>query len=95
MLGEANQALDPIAHIRDDDYLCKNVVISLHPSLYRVLKLTFPQDIEGLTRDGTIDKEMGIGSMHQIVGVLTPTTFSPSTHDGSKISKFKWLQLEV
>ena len=83
MLGEANEALDPISFFKDDLSSCKGLVgrvpVVLHPSLYRALKLTFPRDVGGLAHDGAIDNEMATGSMSQTVGVLTPAMFSPGT----------------
>ena len=59
MLSEANQALGLLINFIDHEKYVNSVVgripISIHPSLYRACKLTFPQDIRGLTRDSTID----------------------------------------
>ena len=75
MLGEANQVLNPLMHFIDHETYANFVVgrflISTYPSLYRAHKLTFPQDNGGLACDSNIDKEMGIGSMSQAVGVST------------------------
>lgn len=51
------------------------VPVFVHPSLYRVLKLTFPWDIGSLTIDGHIKNEMGQVSMGEAVSLLTPTIF--------------------
>ena len=83
MLGEANEALDPISYFKDDLHPCKGlarrVPVVLHPSLYRAVKLTYPRDIGGLAHDGVITNEMATGSMSQTAGVLTPAMFSPGT----------------
>ena len=46
MLGEANQALSPLAYLIDDEKFASHVVwkvsISLYPSLDRALKIIFP-----------------------------------------------------
>ena len=83
MLGDANEPLDPISYFKDDLHSCKGLVgrvpIVLHPSLYRAVKLTYPQDIGGLVHDGVITNEMATGPMSQTVGDLTPAMFSPGT----------------
>ena len=83
MLGEANEALNPSAIIKDDLHSCKDLVgrvpMVLHPSLYRAVKLTFLRDIGGLSHDGAITNEMATDSVSQIVGVLTPAMFSPGS----------------
>ena len=83
MLGEANEALGPISYIKDDLISWKGLVwrvpVVLHPSLYRALKLTYPQNVGGLAHDGVITNEMAAGSMSQTVGILSPVMFSPGT----------------
>ena len=75
MVTEANQAFGPISSLITEREKIKNVsgrvLILLHPSLYRPLKLTFPRDIGGLAHDSIITKELGLGSISQIVGVLS------------------------
>ena len=60
-------------------YIYVKVLLWLHPSLYRAVKLTFQQDIGGLAHDGAITNEMATGSMSQTVGVLTSAMFSLGT----------------
>ena len=83
MLAEANKALGPISFIRDDHQSCKGligrVLVVLHPSLYKAVKLTFPRDIGGLVHDGAITNEMATGSMSQTFSVLTLAMFSLGT----------------
>lgn len=84
MLEEAITSFNmtpPIA-ITESDTLRKmncfcagRVPVFVHPSLYRALKLTFPWDIGGISQDGTINTEMGHGSMGEAVGILTPAMF--------------------
>lgn len=45
--------------------------VFIHPSLYRVFKLTFPGDIGGLSLDGSINTEM-----EQTIIVLTPAMYN-------------------
>ena len=51
------------------------VPILVHPSLYRSLTLQFPIDVGGITRDNRVTTELGTGSLHQAVGILTPKDF--------------------
>ena len=53
------------------------VSILVHPSLYRSLKLRFPIDVGGITRDNRVTNELGTGSMRQAVSILTPKDFRP------------------
>lgn len=76
-------------------------VFFLHPSLCKVLKLTFARDIRRLPQDDFIKSEMSYGSMRQVISVLTPwhihlscTTLVSFRH-GSLVSTFKWPRVEV
>ena len=55
MLGDENEAPDPISYFKDDLHsgkgLAERVSVVLHPSLYRTVKLTYPRDIGGLAHD--------------------------------------------
>ena len=53
------------------------VPILVHPSLYRSLKLRFPIDVGGITRDNRVTNELGTSSLRQAVGILTPKDFRP------------------
>ena len=53
------------------------VPILVHPSLYRSLKLRFPVDVGGITRDNRVTTELGTSSLRQAVGILTPKDFRP------------------
>ena len=53
------------------------VPILVHPSLYRSLKLQFPIDVGGITRDNRVTSELGTGSLRQAVGILTPKDSRP------------------
>lgn len=46
-----------------------------HPSLYRVLKLSFPMNFGEIVNDGRITSDLGTGSLGQAVGVLTSVDF--------------------
>ena len=83
MLGDENEALDPISNFKDDLHSCKglaeSVPVVLHPSLYRAVKLTYPRDIGGLAHDRVITNEIATDLMSQTVGDLIPAMFSPGT----------------
>ena len=83
MLGDETEAPDLISYFKDDLHSCKGlakrVPVMLHPSLYRAVKLTYPQDIGGLAHDRVITNEMATGLMSQTVGNLTPAMFSLGT----------------
>ena len=83
MLGEANEAIDTISISKDDINSCKDLVgripVVLPPLLHRAVKLTFPQDIGGLTHDGAITNEIATSSMSKTVSVLIPAMFSSGT----------------
>ena len=53
------------------------VPILVHPSFYRSLKLRYPMDVGGITRDDRVNTELGTGSLRQAVGILTPKDFRP------------------
>ena len=53
------------------------VPILIYPSLYRSLKLRFPIDVGGITRDNQVTTELGTGSLCQAVSILTPKDFRP------------------
>ena len=70
------------------------VPILVHPSLYRSLKLRFPIDVGGITRDNRVTTELGTGSLRQAVGILTPKDFRPVVDTDSEIDGFKRCQFE-
>ena len=39
------------------------------------LKVQFPMDVGGVSRDGRVATELGTGSLRQAVGILTPEVF--------------------
>ena len=51
--------------------------IYVHPSFYRALKLKYPMDVGGISRDDRITTELDTGSLRQAVGILTPEDFRP------------------
>ncbi len=53
------------------------VPILVHPTFYRSLKLRYPVDVGGITRDDRVSTELGTGSLRQAVGILTPKDFRP------------------
>ena len=53
------------------------VPILVHPSFYRSLKLRYPVDVGGITRDDRVSTELGTGSLRQAVDILTPKDFRP------------------
>ena len=58
-------------------YCAGRVPILVHPSFYRSLKLRYPMDVGGITRDDRVSTELGTGSLRQAVGILTPKDFRP------------------
>ena len=50
------------------------VPIYAHPCFYRALKLRYPMDIGGISRDGRVTNELGSGSLRQVFGILTPSS---------------------
>ena len=53
------------------------VLILVHPSFYRSLKIRFPLDVGGITRDNRVTTELSTGFLRQAVGILTPKDFRP------------------
>ena len=53
------------------------VPILVDPSFYRSLKVRFPLDVGGVSRDGRVNTELGTGHLRQAVGILTPEDFRP------------------
>ena len=53
------------------------VPIYVHPCLCRSLKLWYPIDVGGISRDGQVTNELGTSSRSQAVGIFTPEDFYP------------------
>ena len=53
------------------------VPIYVHLSFYRSLKLRYPMDVGGISRNGRVTNELGTGSLRQAMGILTPEDFRP------------------
>ena len=51
------------------------VPIYVHPSFFRSLKLRHLVDVGGITRNDRLNTELGSGSLHKTVGILTPEDF--------------------
>ena len=49
--------------------------IYVHPCFYRSLKLRYPLDVGGISRDDRFTTELGTGSLGQAVGILTTEDF--------------------
>ena len=58
-------------------YCAGRVPMLVHPSFYRSLKLRYPMDVGGITRNDRVSTELGTGSLRQAVGILTPKDFRP------------------
>ena len=58
-------------------YCTGRVLILVHPCLYRSLKVRFPMDVGGVSRNCRMTTELGSGSLRQAVGILTPGDFWP------------------
>lgn len=61
-------------------------------SFYRTLKLVLPG---GISYDGTIKTGMGVGSMGEVVGVLTPTIFKDEIQPKGKCLSMALLRTEI
>lgn len=57
--------------------------VRLHPSLYRVLKLSYPTDSSSSVLDVQIMTDIGTGSLGQSVRVLAPQISAQSVFKGS------------
>ena len=53
------------------------VLIFVYPFFYRSLKLRYPMNVGGITRDDRVSTELGTGSLRQAVGIFTPKDFRP------------------
>ena len=53
------------------------VPIYVHPCFYRSVKLRYPLDVGGISRDGRVTTEICTGSLRHTVGILTPEDFRP------------------
>ena len=51
------------------------VPIYFHPSFYRALKIRYPMDVGGVSRDGRVSTDLGTGSLRQAIGILAPNDF--------------------
>ena len=59
------------------NFCAGRVPILVHPSFYRSLKVRFPLDVGGVSRDGRVTTELGTSSLRRAVGILTPRDFRP------------------
>ena len=57
------------------------VPILVHPSFYRALEMRYPMDVGRITRDDRVSTDLGNGSLHQAVDILTPKDFRPAVDD--------------
>ena len=82
-IEEANQADKRLAEMEHHSlkkmmsHCAGRVLIYVHPSFYRSLKMKYPLDVGGISRDGRVITELGTGSLRQAVGILTPEDFRP------------------
>ena len=53
------------------------VPIYVHSFFYRSLKLRYPMDVGGISRNGRVNFELGSGPLRLAVGILTPEDFWP------------------
>ena len=53
------------------------VPVYVYLCFYRALKLRYPMDVVGISRDGRGTNELGSGSLRQAVGILAPEDFRP------------------
>ena len=58
-------------------YYAGRVPILVHPSFYRSLKVRYPLDVGGVSRDGRANTELGTSSLRQAIGILNPEDFRP------------------
>ena len=63
--------------LRSLPFCSGRVPIFVHPSFYRSLKVRFPLDVSGMSRDGRVTTELGTGSLRRAVGILTLEDFQP------------------
>ena len=54
------------------------VSIYVHLCFYRSLKLRYPLDVGGISKDGQVTNELGSGSLRQAVAILTPDDLRPA-----------------
>ena len=82
-IEEASQADIMLAGMKNNmlkkmlPYCVGRVPILVHPSFYWSLKLWYPMDVGGITRDNRVSTELGTGSLRQAIGILTPKNFQP------------------
>ena len=63
--------------LKNMQYFCSGKVpIYIYPSFYRDLKLRYPLDIWGLSRDGWVTTELATGSLTHAVSILTFENFT-------------------
>ena len=53
------------------------VPILVHPSFYRALKVRFPLDVGGVSRDGRVNTELCTGSLDRPLASSNPGDFRP------------------
>ena len=83
LIDEASRADVMLANMRNAmlkkmlPFCSGRVPILVHPSFYRSLKLRYPMDVGGITRNDRVSTELGTGSLRQAVGIPTPKDFRP------------------
>ena len=53
------------------------VSIYVHPTFYRSLKMWYPINVRGISRDGRVTNELSFCSLRQVVGIFTPDDNRP------------------
>ena len=56
-------------------FFAGQVPVYVYPSFYRTLKLKYPLDVRGLSRDGWVTTELGTNSLRYVISILTPQGF--------------------
>ena len=62
---------------RNLNFCAGRVPILIHPFFYRSLKVRFPLDVGGVSRDSRVNTELITGSLRPAVGILVPEDFRP------------------
>ena len=70
-------------------YCMRRVPIYVHPSFYRSLKVRYPMDVGGVSRDGRVTTELDTGPLRHALGILTSENFRTIVNSG------KWVRMTL
>ena len=67
--------MEPLSLKKALSFCSAQALVYVHPSFYRALKLKYPLDVEGVSRDGRVTTELGTSSLRHAISILAPEDY--------------------